>query len=235
MRNPAIALILFLLARTSAAEGTVDFAHVEALLRQAAVGTYLVETLRFAKTGYGTRLGHHFQHLSGSRTGPYTFLATRKDESDGNELRVTICTAIRFLDANGAPTEPTQATRVREVFSSVVLDLPGLSRTPSCSEESLPPDCPAEVFHRIGPGVAPPEIASRVDPILSPGIRGPHRPAVVVEAFIDSSGTVCFARIAKGTHPSLDPAYLDAVRKWRFRPARLREQNVASVFYVAVW
>jgi protein TonB len=56
---------------------------------------------------------------------------------------------------------------------------------------------------------------------------------VILEAVIDASGRVESARVLRSI-PVLDQAALDAVRQWRFDPARLNNQPVPVVMTVTV-
>jgi protein TonB len=53
---------------------------------------------------------------------------------------------------------------------------------------------------------------------------------VIVEAIIDESGNVTNARVLKGLPMGLDRAALDAVQRWKFRPAQFQGRNV-KVYY----
>jgi protein TonB len=84
---------------------------------------------------------------------------------------------------------------------------------------------------RIGGDVARPER------ILGPPLvyaelarRARLQGVVIVEATIDTQGKVVDAHILKGMPMGLDRAALDAVEKWKFKPATLRGKPV-KVFY----
>ncbi|HLW88467.1 MAG TPA: energy transducer TonB, partial [Terriglobales bacterium] len=53
-------------------------------------------------------------------------------------------------------------------------------------------------------------------------------PKVLVHAIINSDGTVGRASVKRGANPVLDRNALDAVRKWRFAPARLNGVAIAT-------
>jgi protein TonB len=50
---------------------------------------------------------------------------------------------------------------------------------------------------------------------------------VVVSCQIDDKGSVASATVAKSTNPAFDQAALDAVEKWKFRPASKDGKPVA--------
>jgi len=53
---------------------------------------------------------------------------------------------------------------------------------------------------------------------------------VIVEAIIDERGNVVNARVLKGLPMGLDKAALDAVERWKFKPATLQSKPV-KVYY----
>jgi len=99
-----------------------------------------------------------------------------------------------------------------------------------------PPDEAAEIYRVGGPVVAPelerlveseyPEAARRA------GARG----EVVIEAVIDRAGMVVKPRIVRNMtgSPECAEAALDAVRKWRYRPASLEGRPVAVTMTLTV-
>jgi protein TonB len=56
----------------------------------------------------------------------------------------------------------------------------------------------------------------------------------VVEAIIGADGFVRDVRVLRGASPLLDPAALEAVRRWRYRPARIGERPVSVYLSVVV-
>jgi protein TonB len=53
---------------------------------------------------------------------------------------------------------------------------------------------------------------------------------VIVEAIIDEKGNVTNARVLKGQPMGLDKAAIDAVTRWKFKPATLQGRPV-KVYY----
>ena len=74
------------------------------------------------------------------------------------------------------------------------------------------------------PAIAYPELARRA---RAEGV-------VVLEAIIDADGSVRDVRVLRGANPLLDPAAVEAVRRWRYRPARIGDRRVAVYLSVAV-
>jgi TonB family protein len=71
-------------------------------------------------------------------------------------------------------------------------------------------------------GAEPPQVISRVEP----DFRGLSLPAgeryVILDARIDLEGRVAEACILRGVAPDIDARVVEAVRRWRFEPARLK-------------
>jgi TonB family protein len=71
-------------------------------------------------------------------------------------------------------------------------------------------------------GVEPPAVISRV----KPDFRGILLPSgerhVILEAYLDTEGRVAEACILRGLGAEIDVRVLDAVRRWRFQPARVK-------------
>lgn len=94
------------------------------------------------------------------------------------------------------------------------------------------------------PPPAPMAPASRPTPLAgsTPAPRYPaaslrrgERGTVVVEARVDASGTVSAVSVASGSGSRLlDRAAADAVRRWRFEPARSNGQPVAATVRVPI-
>jgi TonB family protein len=97
---------------------------------------------------------------------------------------------------------------------------------------ALPPLPPG--YHRVGAGVDPPRVLTRVDPIYPAEARAMRiQGIVVVNAFITDDGVIESAEVIKGL-PGLDPAALDAVRQWTFVPAMKDGVPVPVVYNVTI-
>jgi hypothetical protein len=83
------------------------------------------------------RFGPHFEHLSGSRMGPYIIEARPRGSKDGNPLEIVLCTDARFLDESGhVVQDETSATRVEEHLTAVMLrEVGSAPAIPSCPEK----------------------------------------------------------------------------------------------------
>jgi protein TonB len=85
---------------------------------------------------------------------------------------------------------------------------------------------------RVGGGVSRPEFITRVNPVYTEIARRARlQGTVIVEAIIDERGSVTNVRVLKGLPMGLDRAAVDAVEKWKFRPAMFQGRPV-KVYYV---
>ena len=88
------------------------------------------------------------------------------------------------------------------------------------------------IVWKPGAGIVAPQVLFRVDPRYPEAARTAHRQgAVVVEAEIATDGTLRSARVVSSPLGfGLEQSALDAVRAWRFAPARFGDRPVA-VYY----
>jgi len=92
-----------------------------------------------------------------------------------------------------------------------------------------PTDAAAVVWHQ---GIVPPQVLFRIDPRYPDAARLAHRQGtVVVEAEIALDGSLRSTRVVSSALGfGLEQSALDAIRSWRFTPARHGERPVA-VYY----
>ena len=80
-----------------------------------------------------------------------------------------------------------------------------------------------------------PRVIKRVEPEYPVAARKARIAGIVViETIVDRKGRVVAERILKPLPFGLDQKALEAVRKWRFAPAKYRGKPVASFFEVTV-
>lgn len=106
-----------------------------------------------------------------------------------------------------------------------------------------PPGCISEPFYRPGPSYEPRSPFRLAVPITRPDptfdsavvrVYGYSGSVVLVEAFVDHSGNVCAVGILWHSHPSIEQACIQAVKRWKFTPATLAGQRVASTFNTTI-
>ena len=77
-----------------------------------------------------------------------------------------------------------------------------------------------------------PEIINQIKPVYTELARRARvTGTVIVEAIIDTQGNVTNVRVLKGLPMGLDRAAVEAVQKWKFKPATLEGRPV-KVYYV---
>lgn len=85
------------------------------------------------------------------------------------------------------------------------------------------------------PGVTPPVPLETISPLYPELARRGHVEGVVLlEAIIGADGSVRDVRVLRSAHVLLDPAALEAVRRWRYRPASVGGHPVAVYLSVVV-
>jgi TonB family protein len=88
---------------------------------------------------------------------------------------------------------------------------------------------------RPGAGITPPALLREVRPVYTEdGRRRGVEGEVVMEVVVRSDGTVGAVRIVRGLGSGLDQRATDAVRQWRFSPARRHGTPVDVLVEVAV-
>lgn len=130
-------VLLSVWAATALADGSVEFADIRAMLhKQPAFEVLLTKTLHVESDGWGVRLGNHFEHLGGSRIGPYVFKGRPAGQDGPETLDITICTQTTFRDDNGRPTRDMfAATAVTEEVTSVIIREASARGYASCGED----------------------------------------------------------------------------------------------------
>lgn len=92
----------------------------------------------------------------------------------------------------------------------------------------------AEEPLRVGGDVTRPEIISEPPPVYTELARKARvQGTVIVDAIIDTEGNVANAHVLKGLPMGLAQAALDAVQKWKFKPATLKGKPV-NVYYTLI-
>jgi protein TonB len=92
-----------------------------------------------------------------------------------------------------------------------------------------------EAISATAPGVTPPVALETISPVYPELARRAHLEGVVVlEAVIGADGAVRDVRVLRGASPLLDPAALEAVRRWRYRAASVGTRPVAVYLQVVI-
>lgn len=93
-----------------------------------------------------------------------------------------------------------------------------------------PPTEPAAPIHA---GWASPPVKTYAPPpqYTEPARRARIQGVVIVQAIIDEQGNVSHVKLLEGLPLGLDQAALDAIRQWRFEPARMTDGRPVAVYY----
>ncbi len=127
-------------------------------------------------------------------------------------VRTPIFAGYIGLDSFGDPLRSAASARATEEIAS-------------------PPGEDDGAILRVGAGVTAPEKISTPPPVYTEMARKARVQGVVIlEAVIDQHGNVTEAHVLKGLPLGLDRAALQAVAKWKFRPATFQHKPV-RVFY----
>ncbi len=98
------------------------------------------------------------------------------------------------------------------------------------------PDCEGcSIVSATARGVTPPVAIETTAPVYPELARRAHVEGIVLlEAIIGSDGSVRDVRVLGSAHPLLDPAALEAVRRWRYRAATIGTRPVAVSLQVLI-
>lgn len=102
-RAPFAVFLVAIWANTCWAGGTVGQREVLELLSQKpALKEFIVQGFDLPDSAWADiRLGSHFEHLGGTRLGPYTLDIRVRNMPDSPRLKLTVCTKAQFLDDAG--------------------------------------------------------------------------------------------------------------------------------------
>jgi len=85
-----------------------------------------------------------------------------------------------------------------------------------------------EQVYDMAAGIAPPQVIRQVNPDYSPGSRGVRVVGtVMVGLVVTSGGMPKNLRVVHGLDKDVDQSALDAVKQWRFEPAKKDGKAVA--------
>jgi periplasmic protein TonB len=114
-----------------------------------------------------------------------------------------------------------------------IADVDSIGRTEAVAPSPPPPPLPQPPVH-LHKGIDAPTKIVEVTPVYPPIARDAHvKGIVILEAVIDVHGNVTSVQVVRSI-PLLDQAAADAVRQWRYTPARLNGQPVPVVVTVTI-
>lgn len=196
-------------------DGTARIAHVPALTSDAPVR----ETVVFLRKGHG-----------GRATSPSPRATDAGPASRPRLTQPTGLTEVLPAPPGEEPELPFEEWGERSEPSH-----PGSGRANGAAEDE------GLACEGCGPilatarGVTPPLAIQTISPSYPELARRARVEGVVLlEAIIGADGSVRDVRVLRSAHALLDPAALEAVRRWRYLPARVGERPVAVYLSVAV-
>jgi len=95
------------------------------------------------------------------------------------------------------------------------------------AEKDAPKSEPEEAIYDVGPGITPPRVIHQVSPqyLGSRGIRVVG--SVVIALVVTSQGFPKDPQVVKSLEKDVDKSAVDAVKQWRFDPAKKDGKAVA--------
>jgi periplasmic protein TonB len=115
--------------------------------------------------------------------------------------------------------QPSAKTEMKRIRLLTILTI--ISAFAWCTRAAEDPTGELPKFDKAPvPKVAPPPVF----PAAMDGIKG----IVSVTLVIDETGAVTKATVAKSTHPEFEQPSLDAVTRWKFKPAEKEGQPVRA-------
>lgn len=192
----------------------------------------LQETLRLARVEVQYRVSHALDvdreeslppAVPGSSLVPRVTLLGRSAELSTS--RITFADGDRELSETRVAVPAGRRTVVGGVdgeeapYLFLVLDSPTVA-----GEDTIDPDQVTPPRAVVKPAPSYPEDARKE------GVEG----VVIVRAMIEKDGAVSSATVVKGVHPSLDRATVETVRTWRFEPALLNDEPVATQYHLTI-
>jgi periplasmic protein TonB len=84
-----------------------------------------------------------------------------------------------------------------------------------------------EKVYDLGPGVSPPRVTKQVNPSYKTARGVKLEGAITVVLVVSSQGIPKDVRVAKGLDKDVDQSAVEALREWRFSPARKDDKPIA--------
>ena len=85
-----------------------------------------------------------------------------------------------------------------------------------------------EPVYEIGPGITPPRVIKQVNPEYSESSKGVRvTGTIAIQLIVSSQGMPKDPRVTHGIDEEVDRAAIEALKQWRFAPARKDNKPVA--------
>ena len=191
-------------------DGFVRITHLPPLATDAPIQ----ETVVFLRRGNG-----------GGPAGP----PRTTDASPTTRPRLTQPTDIPEVLPSATGDDPSSPFEGTDEQSESGIGVPGETGKPGSTGPG------GGILDATAPGVSPPIAVETVAPAYPELARRAHIEGVVVlNAVIGADGAVGDVRVALGVSPLLDPAAVEAVHRWRYRPASVGARPVAVLLKVVI-
>ena len=155
--------------------------------------------------------------------------------ADIDSIQVTAARGSPQLDVGTSTASPVPTTTATETTAPATASMP--TETVAPPPAALPPpEAPAGgVYAAVPPGGTQPEEIDRVIPRYPAAARAAGTAgAVVLRGIVRKDGTIDDVEIIKDQPDGLGDAALDAVRRWRFRPATFRGEPIDVYYTITV-
>lgn len=94
---------------------------------------------------------------------------------------------------------------------------------------------PAPDVFRVGGGVTPPTVLTRVEPQYTQEARNArYNGTVVIEGIVKLDGTLDVVRVVRGLDYGLTESAIDALKQWKFNPAKRNGNAVSAALNIEV-
>jgi TonB family protein len=97
-----------------------------------------------------------------------------------------------------------------------------------------PDDCVSRPPARVWSPIVPATVRTRVEPDWPFKDRNDTGGTIILDVWIDEGGDVACVKVVRGL-PLNDRAAMDAVRRWKFRPATIGDTPLAVVQQIRIF
>ena len=122
-------------------------------------------------------------------------------------------------------TSERQRTCYFTIVPALVASVLCLGQPQKSAEENGQPD---EQVYDLGPGVTPPRVIKQVNPQYPASLRGVRvTGSVTIALIVTSQGMSKDPHVIQGINDEVDRAAIEALKQWRFAPAKKNDKAVA--------
>lgn len=160
-------------------------------------------------------------------------------EGDGGRAILGRALALRAIASVGSGEAAAAEFDALEVasfgFDPATLDLASFGKAGDVFRDAANRLASTAEPLKVGGGISRPQILTKVNPTYSYGTREERIQGVsIVQVAIDETGRVTRPNLLHSLHPQLDFAAFEAVREWKFEPAKLEGKPVAAYYVLTI-